>query len=141
MHLKPSKQVWPVVFRNFRRPSPNTTHTQCGQPTNFVSTVDTGRDLCDTQYMAERKTMNVSMSPEHKSFIKAQVSTGRFRNDSEVVRAGLRLLEEQARHRKLEELLLDGLNSGRAVETDKGYWSDLRNRVSNRAAQGDRDSA
>ena len=85
--------------------------------------------------------MNVSMSSEHKSFIKAQVSTGRFRNDSEVVRAGLRLLEEQARHRKLEELLLDGLNSGKAVETDTEYWSDLRNRVSSRATQGDRDSA
>ena len=85
--------------------------------------------------------MNVSMSSEHKSFIKAQVSTGRFRNDSEVVRAGLRLLEEQARHRKLEELLLDGLNSGKAVETDQEYWPGLRSRVSSRVTQDDRDSA
>ena len=91
--------------------------------------------------MAERITMNVSMSSEHKSFIKAQVSTGQFRNDSEVVRAGLRLLEEQARHRKLEELLLDGLNTGKAVETDQEYWSGLRSRISSRITQDDRDSA
>jgi len=91
--------------------------------------------------MADRKTMNVSMSPEHKAFVKAQVSTGRFRNDSEVVRAGLRLLEEQARHRQLEELLLDGLSSGDAVEMDKRYWSGLRDRVSDRVARSNRDSA
>jgi len=107
----------------------------------LVSTVDTNRFIRDTEYMADRKTMNVSMSPEHRTFVKAQVSTGRFRNASEVVRAGLRLLEEQARHRQLEELLLDGLNSGDAVEMDKGYWSDLRDRVSGRVAQGDRDTA
>ena len=106
-----------------------------------MSTVDTCVDLCDTGYMADRKTMNVSMSTEHRTFVKAQVSTGRFRNDSEVVRAGLRLLEEQARHRQLEELLLDGLNSGDAVEMDKGYWSNLRDRVSGRVAQSDRDNA
>ncbi len=82
--------------------------------------------------MAERETMNVSMSPSQKAFVKAMVASGRFRNDSEVVRAGLRLLEERDRQRQLEELLLDGLNSGEPLEMDDRYWDELRRRVNQR---------
>jgi len=49
---------------------------------------------------------SVALSPYFESFVKQQVSTGRFNNVSEVVRAGLRLLEdqEQAQALKLQEL-------------------------------------
>ena len=49
---------------------------------------------------------SVALSPHFESFVKQQVSTGRFNNVSEVVRAGLRLLEdqEQAHTLKLQEL-------------------------------------
>ena len=76
--------------------------------------------------------MNVSVSPQHKAFVKAQVTAGRFRNDSEVVRAGIRLLEEHERQRRLEELLLEGLESGEPIDMDDAYWSSLRHRVSRR---------
>ena len=38
---------------------------------------------------------SVALSPPFESFVKQQVSSGRFNNVSEVVRAGLRLLEDQ----------------------------------------------
>lgn len=38
---------------------------------------------------------SVALSPYFETFVKEQVSAGRFNNVSEVVRAGLRLLEEQ----------------------------------------------
>lgn len=82
--------------------------------------------------MADRTTMNVSMSPEHKAFVRGQVASGRFRNDSEVVREGLRLLEEKDRQRRLEELLLEGLASGEPIEATDDHWADLRARVSRR---------
>ena len=46
--------------------------------------------------------MNVSLPETQKQFVRAQVSTGRYRTASEVVRDGLRMLEE-AEHRRLVE--------------------------------------
>nr|WP_255616666.1 type II toxin-antitoxin system ParD family antitoxin [Microvirga puerhi] len=41
--------------------------------------------------------MNVSLTPELTGFISAKVASGRYRSASEVVRAALRLLDEQDR--------------------------------------------
>ena len=40
------------------------------------------------------KTRNVSLTPEIDAFIAVQITSGRFNNASEVVRAALRLLEQ-----------------------------------------------
>jgi antitoxin ParD1/3/4 len=66
---------------------------------------------------------SVALSPHFESFVKQQVSTGRFNNVSEVVRAGLRLLEdqEQLKSLKLQELrsTIDaGAASGAGVNAD-----------------------
>ena len=79
--------------------------------------------------MAERETMNVSLSFSQKGFVKAQVASGRYRNDSEVVREGLRLLEERERRRRLEELLLSDLERGGPVELTDAYLDELRRRL------------
>lgn len=66
---------------------------------------------------------SVALSPHFESFVKEQVATGRFNNVSEVVRAGLRLLEdqEQLKALKLQELrsaLNVGAASGPGVHAD-----------------------
>ena len=45
-------------------------------------------------------TRNVSLTPEIEAFIAGRIASGRFRNASEVVRAALRLLEEDERRRE-----------------------------------------
>ena len=59
--------------------------------------------------MANRQTMNVSLPPEQDRFVRTQVEAGRFRTASEVVREGLRLLEQSEHRRLLEKWLYDGL--------------------------------
>ena len=90
--------------------------------------------------MPTRKTMNVSISEQQRAFVRRQVASGRFRSDSEVVREGLRLLEDEERRRRLEEELLRGLDSGEPIEVDERYWSDLKRRIAervqNRGAEG-----
>jgi len=53
--------------------------------------------------MPVRKTRNVSLTPEMEAFIDGQVASGRYRSASEVVRAALRLLEEDERKRQEPE--------------------------------------
>jgi antitoxin ParD1/3/4 len=50
--------------------------------------------------MPSRKTRNVSLTPEMEAFIDGRVASGRFRSASEVVRAALRLLQEDGRKRQ-----------------------------------------
>ena len=76
--------------------------------------------------------MNVSISEQQRAFVRSQVASGRFRSDSEVVREGLRLLEDEERRRRLEEELLRGLDSGEPIEVDDRYWSDLKRRIAER---------
>ena len=47
--------------------------------------------------MPSKSSLNVSLTPELTAFISAKIATGRYRSASEVVRAALRLLDEQDR--------------------------------------------
>jgi antitoxin ParD1/3/4 len=52
--------------------------------------------------------MNVSLTPQLESFVRSKVESGRYGSSSEVVREGLRLLEER------DALLRDKLTTLRA---------------------------
>lgn len=54
--------------------------------------------------------MNVSLPPAQESFVRAQVAAGRYRTASEVVRDGLRLLEEAEHRRLVEKWLYEDLD-------------------------------
>jgi antitoxin ParD1/3/4 len=50
--------------------------------------------------MKFRRTRNVSLTSEMEAFIDDRVASGRYRSASEVVRAALRLMEEDERKRQ-----------------------------------------
>lgn len=59
------------------------------------------------------KNTSMSLGDHFADFIDAQVQTGRYGSASDVVRAGLRLLEEhEARVRALQNALIAGEESG-----------------------------
>ena len=69
---------------------------------------------------------SVALSEHFEIFVKQQVSVGRFNNVSEVVRAGLRLLEdqEQLQALKLQELrtaIQAGAASGASVNSEQVF--------------------
>ena len=69
---------------------------------------------------------SVALSHHFETFVRDQVESGRYNNVSEVVRAGLRLLEDQERHNdmKLAELrsaITAGLKSGRGRSADQVF--------------------
>jgi antitoxin ParD1/3/4 len=61
------------------------------------------------------KNTSVTLGPHFEQFIAQQIAEGRFSSASEVVRAGLRVLEEQeTRLEVLRRALKEGEESGRA---------------------------
>lgn len=59
------------------------------------------------------KNTSVSLGDHFSEFVDEQVAEGRFNSASDVIRAGLRLLEEhELRVRELRNLLIEGIESG-----------------------------
>ena len=66
-----------------------------------------------TAALAVTKNTSVSLSDHFAEFIEEQLARGRFGSASDVVRAGLRLLEEhEARLLALQAALVEGERSG-----------------------------
>jgi putative addiction module antidote protein, CC2985 family len=66
---------------------------------------------------------SVVLSQHFETFVQQQLATGRFNNVSEVIRAGLRLLEEQqqqfaTRALELKDALAEGMQSGQPRPAD-----------------------
>jgi antitoxin ParD1/3/4 len=80
--------------------------------------------------------MNVSLTPELEKFVEETVATGRYNSASEVVREGLRKLEEEENWKAYaKEKIAKGLEdvaAGRIV-TEEQLLEDLKKRRVKRA--------
>ena len=65
-------------------------------------------------------TRNVNLTGHNNQFIVEQVTSGRFKNASEVMRAGLHLLEQQNREEEEKLALLRALAAEGFGELDQG---------------------
>jgi antitoxin ParD1/3/4 len=66
---------------------------------------------------------SITLGPHFEVFVKKQVASGRFNNASEVVRAGLRLLEDQEKLRtlrmaELRAAIKAGIDSGPGIPAE-----------------------
>lgn len=81
------------------------------------------------EILISMKTTSVALGPYFEDFIKAQISKGRYNNASEVIRAALRLLEDnESRVMALKAAIQDGLDSGEAEGFDpQAHLTTLKN--------------
>lgn len=73
------------------------------------------------------RTMTIDTGEELRAFVEGLVESGSYKTNSEVVRDGLRLLQEKQAESKLETLrrLIDeGENSGEPIDWDVNEFFD-----------------
>ncbi len=73
---------------------------------------------------------SVALGNYFEEFIRSTISEGRYKNASEVIRAGLRLLEERENKVKaLRDAIQEGIDSGIAEDFDPdNFLKELKNR-------------
>jgi antitoxin ParD1/3/4 len=65
------------------------------------------------------KNTSISLGSYFETFVKSSISKGRYKNASEVIRAGLRLLEEEENKvTALKNAIQEGIDSGTAYDFD-----------------------
>lgn len=65
------------------------------------------------------RTVTVTLGPHYEEFIQANIAGGRFNNVSEVIRAALRLMEdEETRLAAIRAALIEGEESGIVEDFD-----------------------
>jgi antitoxin ParD1/3/4 len=77
-------------------------------------------------------SLNISLPAPLREWIEAQIKGGRYGNASEYLRELIRRDQERQAQGRLEELLLEGVNSGTASPLTKQDWDELRAEVTER---------
>ena len=80
------------------------------------------------------QTMNVSLPDTLKAFVDEQVSTGGYSSVSEYVRDLLRAAQERKTNERLQQLLLEGMESGEGIEATPEFWTQIKRDIAKRIA-------
>lgn len=76
------------------------------------------------------KNTSISLGNYFDEFVKNRLQTGRFKNVSEVIRAGLRLLEEEENKiLAIKQSIEEGVDSGIAIDfNSKNHLKELKSK-------------
>lgn len=80
-------------------------------------------------------SLHVSLSAQMRTFVDEQVRSGAYHNHSEYVRALIRRDQRRQAKERVDELLLEGLQSGKAAPLTADDWQQIRQQVRARASE------
>ena len=67
-------------------------------------------------------TLNISLPEEMRYFVEEQVTQQGYSTASEYIRHLIRQERERVEQKKIEQLLLEGLNSGEPINITDEWW-------------------
>jgi len=71
-------------------------------------------------------TMNISLPDSMRAFIEQKIAQGGYSTASEYIRQLVREDQKRAAQERLEQLLLEGIDSGEPIEGTAEYWAQKR---------------
>ena len=86
-------------------------------------------------------SMNVSLPETLKDYVQERVAEGTFSNPSDYVRALIREDMKRKAEERLDELLMEGINSGPAEPMTQEDWADIRGNLEEHIARRQRERA
>ena len=84
----------------------------------------------------ENPRWNVPATPELDERVRERIQRGGFTGLAEHVRSAVRADLERDAEKRLEQQLLEGLDSGEGVEVTPEYWEEKRRSLNERLAAG-----
>ncbi|MGV6809304.1 MAG: type II toxin-antitoxin system ParD family antitoxin [bacterium] len=75
-------------------------------------------------------TMNISLNDQLKGFVQERITQTGFSNVSDYIRSLIREDQQRYQQQRLEQLLLEGLDSGKAEQINEQFWQNLQQRIS-----------
>jgi antitoxin ParD1/3/4 len=84
-------------------------------------------------------TMNISLPTSLKEYVKERVDEERYSTPSDYIRALIREERKRRDEKKLEQMLLEGINSGPGVEFGTkewdAFWESIHTRIRDEASK------
>jgi len=81
------------------------------------------------------ETMNIALPKSMKHFVQERVSQGGYSSVSEYVRDLIRADQKRKIEERIDDLLLDGLDSGAPIAVTDEYWERKKRRLAERVAK------
>ena len=82
-------------------------------------------------------TLNISLPEAMRAFIDEQIAKGGYITASEYIRQLVRAAQKRQAQERLEELLLEGLDSGEPTPMTAQDWDDIRRQALERLGSRD----
>jgi antitoxin ParD1/3/4 len=81
------------------------------------------------------ETMNIALPESIKHFVQEQVTEGGYSSASEYVRELIREAQKRKVSERIDNLLLEGLDSGQAIPVTPEYWEEKKRRLTERLSK------
>src|SRR5687767_3814460 len=81
-------------------------------------------------------TLTITLSDAQKEFVSREVAEGKYASPEELIRHLLDEAQKRKAHERVEELLLEGLNSGDPIPVTAEYWEEKHLRVEELLLEG-----
>jgi antitoxin ParD1/3/4 len=75
------------------------------------------------------ETMNIALPESMKHYVQERVSEGGYSSVSEYVRELIRADQKRKIDERIDNLLLEGLDSGLPIPTTKEYWEEKKRKL------------
>lgn len=82
--------------------------------------------------------LNITLSDDSQAFVSEQIAQGPFASASDYIENLVEEAKRQAAREQLDALLLEGLDSGPAIEVTPDYWQRTKAELSRKYDRADR---